>query len=380
LNVPARYSESGKRERFFYQTKDKAMEAAAQLKEQRETFGAQATAISPSLAEAATIAAGILEPYGISLVEAANFYRSARQTEAASKPADEALALWLVDMEARVRGRTLTNYKQTAKRFETLAKKPLSAVTREELQSIVSPPGMRPTSAAGHYRIGMAFWNWSTRRGWCEAETFDKLERPAKSQRKKIEFLQPEAAAALLAAAEKHYPAAVPMFAVGLFAGVRPVELTRLDPDLVSPDGIDVGADESKGESRRHITPSETLAAWLTRYPFAKVPNWDRVWDAVRRIAGWDVASEFASNLELPPPNRGAWHQDVMRHSCGTYTVARGEDLAGMAFWFGHSGGETTLRRYYVGKATKKDALEFFALRPGGKVAKAKLKTVKGAA
>lgn len=382
LNVPPQFSESGKRERFFYPTREKALAAAATLKERREIFGTQATAISPSIAESAVAALAVLEPYGIGLLEAATFYRAARMAEAASKPTTAAVKLWLVDMDAKLRGRTLTNYKQTAKRFEALGEKPLAAVTREELQNIVAPPGMPATTSAGHYRVGMAFWNWSARRGWCDAGAFDKLEKPAKGQRKKIEFFQPEAAAALLAAAEAHYPQAVGMFAVGLFAGVRPVELTRLDPDLVTTDGIDVGADESKGISRRHITPCETLAAWLARYPFEKVSNWDRVWDACRRIAGWDVASEFVTDLELKldPPHRGSWPQDGMRHSCGTYHVARGSDLAGMIYWFGHTGGEATLRRFYVGKTTKKTALEFYALRPGGQTAAPQLETVEKSA
>lgn len=371
LNIPAKYSETGSRQQLFYRTQAEAKFASDKLKKEIEHHGTSAKAISPSLAESATIAATILQPYGIGIVEAANFYRSARMAEAASKPVTVAVKAWLDDMETRLRGRTLTNYKQTSKRFESLGDKPLSAVTRDELQSIVAPPGMPATSAAGHYRVGMAFWNWCARRGWCEAAAFEKLERPAKGQRKKIEFFQPEAAAALLAAAEKHYPASVGMFAVGLFAGVRPVELTRLDPDLVTLDGIDVGADESKGESRRHITPCDALTAWLTRHPFTKVSNWDRVWDAVRRIAGWDVASEFVTDLglELDPPHRGSWPQDGMRHTCGTYHVARGVELAGMAYWFGHTGGEATLRRFYVGKATKKTALEFFSIRPNEKSA-----------
>jgi integrase/recombinase XerD len=380
LNIPAAFSESGRRERFFFPTREKAAAAAAALKEKREIFGTQATAISPSIAEAAVAALAVLEPYGIGLLEAAHHYRAAREAEAASKPTSAAIKLWLADVESKVRSRTLANYRQTSKRFGFLGEKPLSAVTRDELQEIVAPPGMSATSAASHYRVASAFWNWSARRGWCDAAAFDKLEKPAKSQRKKIKFLQPEAAAALLAAAEKHYPQAVGMFAVGLFAGVRPVELTRLDPALVTADGIDVGADESKGISRRFITPCETLAEWLKAHPFVKVANWDRIWDACRRHAGWNVASEFTADLDLPDPTRGPWPQDGMRHTCGTFHVARGTDLAGMAYWFGHTGGEATLRTFYVGKATKKTALEFFALRPGGATAPNKFQPVQASA
>jgi integrase/recombinase XerD len=387
LNVPAKYTESGRRERHFFKLLKDAQAAAKKLRKDAAEHGHKSQAIRPGLAEDATAAAALLEPYGVTLTAAAAFYRAAKETETASVPTSEALKQWLIDVEAKVRGRTLTNYKQTSKRFEALGKKPLASVTRADLQAIIAPPGMAATTAAGHFRVGLAFWNWCTRRGWCTAEPFEKLDRPAKGARKKIEFLTPEDSAALLAAAVEYYPQAVPMFAVGLFAGVRPVELTRLDPDLVAADGIDVGADESKGESRRHIVPCETLALWLERHPFQTVSNWDRVWDACRRLAGWDVASEFADKMladgkldKLPPPTRGPWPQDGMRHSCATYHVAVGVDLGGMAFWFGHTGGETTLRRFYVGKAKRKEALEFFAIVPAGTAAPATIQPVESVA
>jgi len=387
LNVPAKYTETGKRERHYHKTQKEALAAAKDLKKSAAEFGHRAQAIRPGLAEDATAAAELLKSWGVSLLEAARFYQAAKETENASKPTSEALDLWLVDLETKVRGRTLTNYKQTRKRFDVLGDKMLSTVTRDELQNILAPPGMASTSAAAHTRNGLAFWNWSARRGWCDAALFAKVDRPAKPQRKRIEFLTPEAAEALLRTAEVFYPDAVGHFAVGLFAGVRPAELARLNPALVTPEGIDVGADESKGESRRHITPDATLRAWLEKHPFRTVTNWERVWDAVRRLGGWDVASEFATKfvtdrklLKLPEPHRGGWPQDVMRHTCGTYHVARGEDLAGMAFWFGHTGGETTLRRHYVGKAKRKQALEFFAIMPEGVAAPATIQPVENVA
>lgn len=387
LNVPGKYTESGSRERHFFKTLKEAQAAAKTHRKAAAEFGHRSQAIRPGLAEDATAAAALLEPWGVSLLEAARFYQAAKETENASKPASEALDLWIADVESRLRGKSVINYKQTRKRLDALGSKMLSTVTREELQNIVAPAGMNRASAAAHCRNGLAFWNWSARRGWCDAALFSKIDRPAKSQRKRIEFLKPEAARALLETAAVFYPAAVGHFAVGLFAGVRPAELARLDPGLVSPDGIDIGADESKGESRRHITPDATLRAWLKAHPFQAVPNWERVWDAVRRLAGWDAASEFADKLvadeklwKLPEPFRGPWPQDVMRHTAGTYAVARGEDLAGMAFWFGHTGGETTLRRFYVGKARRAQALEFYAIMPAGVEAPATLQPVEAVA
>jgi site-specific recombinase XerD len=374
ISIPPKHSPSGKRERHFYKTQRQALDASKKLKDSAVEFGEQARAIKPSMAEDASAAAALLEPWGASLIEAARLYVKIRAEEAASKPTSEALDLWIADMEGReLRGRTVTNYKQTRKRFDILGKKMLSSVTRSELQDIVSPAGMTVSTAAGHFRNGLAFWNWAARREWCDAAVFTKLDRPAKRQRKRIEFLSPEDATALLGTAIEFFPQAVGHFAVMLFAGVRPDETGRLEPEHVATTGIEIGADHAKGRSRRFINPDATLAAWLQKHPFQNVTDWNRIYIATRRLAGWAVKSELADKLvetkrieKLPPASRGKWPHDGTRHSCATYHIARGGDLENMAYWFGHSGGTRTLRNHYVGSATKKQALEFFAIVPAG--------------
>ena len=70
VEIPSRYSPSGKRERAFFPTRDKAKAYAAEMKEKIATHGALASNIRPSLADDATLAVKMLEPYGLSLLEA----------------------------------------------------------------------------------------------------------------------------------------------------------------------------------------------------------------------------------------------------------------------------------------------------------------------
>ena len=84
LNIPAKFSESGKRERHFYKSRDEALEAAVKLREQRDEFGEQSKAISPSLIEQAHQANQILQPWGKTLVEAAEFLIKSLAGEKAS--------------------------------------------------------------------------------------------------------------------------------------------------------------------------------------------------------------------------------------------------------------------------------------------------------
>jgi hypothetical protein len=69
-----------------------------------------------------------------------------------------------------------------------------------------------------------------------------------------------------------------------------------------------------------------------------------------------------------------------LRHTFASYAIAGGTPLEEMLFSFGHTGSPSLLRQHYLGRATKKAALDFFAIRPGGKRTKAQLQTVRGAA
>ena len=46
VEVPSALSPTGKRQRFFYETRDKAKEAAADLKKKHEEHGSQASPLS----------------------------------------------------------------------------------------------------------------------------------------------------------------------------------------------------------------------------------------------------------------------------------------------------------------------------------------------
>jgi hypothetical protein len=78
----------------------------------------------------------------------------------------------------------------------------------------------------------------------------------------------------------------------------------------------------------------------------------------------------------LPKPSRGRWPQNALRHSHASYAVASGVPLESLLFEFGHAGNHTLLRQHYVGRASKKQALEFFSIAPQGVKISRKLEVV----
>ncbi len=371
LNIPPKFSETTKRQQLFYRTRELAEAAGDKLKEQRKTFGDQARAIAPSLAEAATKAADLLKPWGVSLIEAARMVVAIREREAASKPLGEAADLWLLSCEG-LRPKTIRGYGLTANRLrEPLGDTLLASITAEQLQAAIAPPGTAGAAAAERVRNCKAFWNWSANRGWCDAAIFAGVEMPRVSKDGEIEILTVADAEALLRTAETHFPQSVASFALQLFAGIRVEEIERLEKAHVTEDGIELAAAITKKGRRRHITPNPTLAAWLERHPFEPCPNWRQTSAAVRRLAGWDVVSVIlndrlkAETIEkLAEPSRGRWPQNALRHSHASYSVAAGVPLERLLFEFGHTGGPNLLRQHYVGRASKRDALAYFAIAP----------------
>jgi integrase len=379
LNLPATVTDSGRRERHFYKSRDKAREASEKLRTDFLAHGGNVNAITPTLAADATRAAAILGKWEVTLTEAARIVSAMRERESASCPLTEAADQWLAAC-GELRPKTFMGYRQTANKLkEALGERILATVTASDLQGVLAPEGTSASSAAGHLRNGKALWMWSANKGWCKPGVFKGVVCPKGEKDSEIEILTVEEAKALLDTAAKFYPQAVPYFALQLFAGIRREEVGKLEAEHVSPVGIELPATVTKKGRRRHVTPNPTLRAWLTAFPFEPVANWPRVDRAVRRLAGWELAADLLT--DPPPAHRGKWKQNAMRHSQATYAIASGIGPESLLFEFGHVGTTDLLREHYYGRASMKAALAFFALRPeGAEAVTTQLETVENVA
>ena len=380
VEIPASLSTSGKRERAFFKTRDAARNYAQEMEERFLANGGNNFTIKPSLAEAATQAETILAPTGATLLEAARDFVRRWNENRASKAFNEAVAEYL-DARADLRESTLSSYRYTLEKvFFPLHDEMLADLTVGDMQLLLAKKG--PTATRMHRANLRAFWRWAAKapRAWCKAETVDAIEAVRSSNDSDIAILDPEDAGALLRAAEIEGPAAAVSYAICIFAGVRMAELGKLTWGFIGPDHIEIGKAISKKHSRRLIPVCPTLKAWFKAYrgkpekddPVTP-PNWLDVSKSVRRRAGWKVAARLLPEevLELQTP-RGPWPANACRHTCASVQVAIGTPLEELTFKFGHSGGHDLLRRHYVSRLTKKDAMAILALGPEGKTIKFK--------
>ncbi len=112
VEIPASLSQSTKRERAFFKTRDKARDYAEELEKKHKAHGTNVLAIKPSLAEAAIKAEAILSPTGASLIEAAQAFRKSWDAKNVSCALSAAVKDYLVS-RADLRDTTLKSYKYT---------------------------------------------------------------------------------------------------------------------------------------------------------------------------------------------------------------------------------------------------------------------------
>ena len=132
--------------------------------------------------------------------------------------------------------------------------------------------------------------------------------------------------AALLHAALSNAPDAVPMLAIGAFAGVKEAEIKRLNWSEVDQrrGHIEIKSSKAKSARRRIIEMQPNLRDWLRPYAGmtgAVVPvNARKKLDAIRKDAGW-----------------ARWPKNGLRHSFASYRLAATHDAPRVASELGHT-------------------------------------------
>ncbi len=360
VRVPASVSDTGKDQARFFKSRRLA-ESFAQ--EQRSSFranGENHSVLPPRVADDALAAWKLVEPFGITLLAAARDAIARRVMIDQSLTVSKAAAKWLKMNEHEWRPPTLESYTSTTKLLIAEHKDTsLATLTGDQLEACI-----RGKSFALHRRNLSAFLNWcaASPRRWCDPAVLKDIPKAPSKKDHDISVLCVEEVRALLTAAETHYPEIVPIYAIGFFGGVRVEERGRLDSCDMTEDGIDIGITIAKKRRRRFVPLSPSLVAWLTAYPFAKCSNLIEKDKACRRLAGWDVSARILKNP--PIPHRGPWPHNVIRHTHASAEIAHGAALEDLLFRFGHTSNSETLRSHYVGRYTKREAAEFFEIRP----------------
>jgi integrase len=354
----------GRRIREAYPTKGEAETRAAEIRTMIENQGAAAFGISDRIRVQAGEASEKLKPYNATIIEAVDYYIE-HVLAYRNKPTVNATIAEIVELkESNGRRRdTVENFRIRAERFaESFGERQLSTITPEEIRVwLIDKQAHRgrelgPVSRVNYLvAIGNVF-AYGVTHGYCDRNPVKLVDRPSR-ENGDIHFLSVEQVVSLLLHAEKYE--LVPYVALGVFAGLRPErELRALDWSKVSLSERTIRIDASLAKTRqqRVIEMSDALVGYLTPYAKRRGPVVDmgdrefrKRWESCRKDAGI------------------SWHNDVMRHTYATYSLAAFNDIGRLSLQMGNS--PQVIHSAYKGLVSKADAERFFALRPAADAA-----------
>ncbi len=348
--LPPRISETGKRQRFFFGSRQKAQNFCDATAIRIENFGVQGNAIlPPQQQEQAANALAALQPYAVTLNEVVQDWIARHKAAVASIPFEAAMDAFL---ESDKRSESYTrSIRQTRKRLVSLHGKLLNAITPADLRTAMD--GMPDSVKNFTLRILGGLFNFGIKREHCADNPTKKLDMKRR-EASEVEVYSPAESAAILAAAEVSAPDLVPFLAVSFFTGIRRSEALRLDWSSIDlhEKFLKLPAAITKTKQGRHVELSENCRAWLA--PFAReagplLPCSPNVLRTRER--------ELRAAHQVKPIKHGP------RHAFASYWLALHGDINQLCRFTGHDD-TATLFRHYAKAATKRDAVKFWAIMP----------------
>jgi len=359
IDLPASLSQTGKRQRFFFETKQDALNFGEEQRTRMQNFGtAGITGLSPSELEQAALAFAAIKPYAVSLNEVVKDWvarRAARDTTVTFSVGFDQYQNYVATK--KVKGRPVSDsyraqIKHTFPRFPSLHNLPLTDIDGKKIAGDMVT--MTPATKNALLRVLNAFFSWcvQTPREWIKTNPAAKVPRESLSAGE-VRIYTPDEVKRLLVASPDDL---LPHFLFGLFAGIRPEELERLQWEHVNvaEKHIEMPAAITKTATRRVITIDPTLSAWLDWYISRRGIQQGNV-TPLKNLRRRLRATRKAAKVQTI--------QDGMRHSYASYWLAINKDEHRLRENLGHRSSDE-LWDHYHRACTEKEAKKFWAIRP----------------
>lgn len=360
ISIPARYSETGKRERYFFDTKQEAINFAEKQQTRIANFGTAGTGIlSPSQTEQAVNAFALLQPHGISLNEVVQEWitrKAARESTVTFKTAGDDFKEHLE--KKKIKGRPVSiSYKKTVRqtlvRYAALDPLPLTEIDARLLVSASEKLTPSVKQMALSVLSSLFSWSMEAPRHWMKSNPAKDVPRDDTGSDEVLTFTETAAEKILVACPTYDL---LEYHCLGFFAGIRPEELKRTEEKFINlPERVIVLPPKvTKTNKRRVIEITDTLAEWL---------EWLNAQRGIKH--GLVVSStNLRRRLRAMRDDAGVeWIQDGMRHTYASNWLAKYKDEHRLRDNLGHKSSDELWNSYHKAK-TVKEAEAFWALTP----------------
>jgi hypothetical protein len=319
INVPPILSENGKRQRFFFASRDEAEQFILPIRKKYRS-GSFDTILSPSKSLFAHRAFELLgDRPPEELFQAVKSWLKQREQECASVTFSQACEAFVASPYKAHLTETYRKYFLFySKRFSTIATKLLVKISTQDLLREFSQ--MTPSARNTTKSHLSSLWTFSIKRGWATENPLKNLER-LHTPRPKIHILTAKQLRRLFVATIRLHPELVPLIAIQTFAGVRPLESVKLCWDNVDmEDAILTIPDPSTGgNTPSHWQREQDADCWfgctnsheprpLDAQEKGNRDQWR--WKSPNLL--WDLKTESwatASNGVCPQPAQKAWEK-----------------------------------------------------------------------
>lgn len=330
ISIPESMSSTGKRERRFFETDKLAIAFGKKLRSEFNA-GMRGGVIPFALAMDAAEASRLLEPFGITLLDAVKMAVTRLTATGSAETFQERYDRALLANE----GRWSDRYENDMGKLPRWVGKPFMATRLAEIDDMAIVAALKANGAGSQSTLDT--------RGRYVSAIIGHRDRHHKST--EIRILSMAQCEALVTACQS--PEERRAVGLLLWAGIRPDaedgEISRLQWENVRKTEIYVPSDTSKTGTDRHIPITPRLRRMISGHnPDGPVvpANWKRVYQRLRK-------------------DGGVTGQDVLRHTFASHFLAAFGDMATKQA-MGHTAGSDTLFRHYRRAVTEADGKRFF--------------------
>lgn len=360
LDVPAKIS--GKRRQLQFLTFAEAQAEAVATLEHKEQNGRAGFALSRQQYEDATRALASLQPFGVSLEDAANYFAKHERPKQGDITLSALVDLYVEEKRKGtnakgglpVRERSLLDIKSRLGMFSRTHGGELVKHLREEQVKgwLFSNQDICAQTRVNNFRNLRAFFNYAVSRGYIAENPLTHIKVGAEGKAPVV--LSVDQCSALLTQALNHRSLALlPYVALGMFCGVRSEELSKLEWSHVNlaAGSVTIPATIAKKRRIRIVKMPECCKAWIVASG-ASQEGLIRPLGFEGRFRALVKASGFAE-----------WPVNALRHSAASYHYQKHSNASLTCAMLGQRS-DDVLFTHYRSLVTPDDAERFFNLLP----------------
>ena len=374
IDIPPRYSDTGKRQKRFFPTQEKAKGELQRLKARVEKHGTGSKVLTPATEENAARAVELLKSEGLGDAQLAGIVREYIERKREREKSVTLLECWNSYVQQKqAEGKRpvhIKNLERTCRRFAPIHSKMLPDITRQDLADC-----MAGLSASYHnltLRELRSVLNFAIagEREWLSANPAEKISFIVRKLRG-VKIYSPTEVGNLLQICREIDFELIPAFVLMTFCGIRPDdehgEIERLRWEHLfmhdTEPRIEVSADVAKKDKRRQVTLRPAVLAWLSWW----ISNGGKSQGFIVKTSGEAFRLSLRAVFKKANVSR---IQDGLRKTFASY-LAKSETKDIAIKELGHSGGDL-LDRHYRTDVTTAEATSFWDILPpaikGGKI------------